>query len=280
MHKYLYLQILKNIMVKNLFYILFCSVLLFSCKARKVTDLDYMKNIENVAVENAMKNTSSTLQKGDQLVIIVSARDQDVVKPFNQNYSTSEIIQSLPPGGNIPASGQTSFVGPTYMIDEEGNIDFPVLGKLNTEGKTLMEFKEEMHDRISKFVIDPTINIRITNFKITILGEVNRPGEYTITNSKATLLNALGLAGDLTLYGKRDNVLIVRNVDGVISKDYINLQDASFINSPYFNMKQGDVIYVSANNTKEKTAKLDPNLPIYVSVAGIIVTILALVFKK
>lgn len=267
-------------MIKNLFYLLLAGLLFMSCKTNKVSELDYLKNIEDVATEQALKNPVSTLQKGDELVIIISARDQDVVKPFNKNYSSSEIVQPIAAGGNTPNVGQSIFTGPTYVVDEEGNIDFPVIGLINTQGKNLLAFKEELRNEISKYVINPTVNVRITNFKVTILGEVNRPGEYTITNGKTTILNALGLAGDLTAYGKRNDVLIVRNIDGEISKERIDLQDASFISSSFYNLKQGDVIYVSANNTKEKTARLDPNMPIYISVAGIVVTILALVFKK
>jgi polysaccharide export outer membrane protein len=183
-------------------------------------------------------------------------------------------------GGNTPNTGAQAISGPTYIVDSQGNIDFPVLGTINTTGKTILDFKNELNNKISKFVINPSINIKLVNFRVTILGEVNRQGEYIVTNGNATLLNALGLAGDLTIYGKRDNILVVRNVDGIITKERVNISDANFFNSPYFYLKQGDVIYVSANETREKTSRLDPNAGIYISVASIVVTILALVFKK
>ena len=267
-------------MNKNLVYIFFIGLLLVSCKTTTANKLDYMQNVEKVATEQAVKAQHSTIQKGDQLVILISAKDQDVVKPFNQNYASSQLIQPNLPGGNMPNNGTVSFSGPTYIVDPEGNIDFPVLGSLNTSSKTLLEFKEELQDQLSQYVKSPTVNIKLTNFQVTVLGEVNRQGEYNIPNGQGTILTALGLAGDTTMYGKRDDVLIVRTVDGVISKNRISLLDDNFINSPFYNLKQGDVIYVSANKTKEKASKLDPNTPIYVSVAGIIVTILALVFKK
>lgn len=252
-----------------------------SCTARdKGSDLNYMQNIEQIATEASVKNSVSTIQTGDQLVIAVSAKDLEVVKPFNQNYTSGEMIQNAQAGGNTPTAGQTTISGPTYVVDSEGNIDFPIIGRLSTTGKTIEEFRHELREQITRYIINPTVNIRLANYKVTVLGEVTRPGQYVIPDGSSTLLNALGLAGDLTMYGKRDDVLVVRSVNGEITKERINLTDASFINSPYYHLKQGDVIYISSNNTKEKTARLDPNAGLYIGVASIVVTILALVFKK
>lgn len=261
--------------------LIFTSYLLTSCKSRDAeSDLNYMQNIEQIATEASLRSSVTTIQPGDQLVILVSAKDLDVVKPFNQNYSSGEIVQNVQPGGNVPSAGQTVTAGPTYIVDSEGNIDFPVVGSLSTTGKTMEVFKQELRNRITRYIINPTVSIRLANYKVTVLGEVNRPGQYIIPDGQATILNALGLAGDLTMYGKRDDVLLVRSVNGEITKERINLLDANFINSPYFNLRQGDVIYISANKTKEKTARLDPNAGLYIGVASIVVTILALVFKK
>ena len=264
-------------MKKNLFIYILLITMLFSCKPQE--NFNYMKNIEDVAVNTSLQKSQNTIQVGDQLVIMVTAKDMDVVKPFNQNYSSSEVVQPNQPGGNTGmVASQTA--GPIYVVDDQGDIDFPVIGKINTVGKTTTELKDILRNKVAHYVINPTVSLRLTNFKITVLGEVNRQGDYTISNGNATLLNALGLAGDLTIYGKRDNILVVRNVDGIITKERVNISDANFFNSPYFYLKQGDVIYVSANETREKTSRLDPNAGIYISVASIVVTILALVFKK
>ena len=113
-----------------------------------------------------------------------------------------------------------------------------------------------------------------------ILGEVNRPGTYNIPEAETTLLGALGMAGDLTIYGNRNDILVLRNSDGTISKERIDLTKADFINSPFFYLKQNDVVIVSPNETKQKVSRLDPNAGIYISVASIVVTILALIFKN
>lgn len=252
---------------------------LFQKPTNGVSDLNYMQNIEKIAEEASVRSVRNTIQIGDHLQINVMAKDLDVVKPFNQNYSSGSILANPQPGGNFNAM-HTMPTAPTYVVNSNGEIDFPVLGKLNTTGKSVDEFQSSLRQKLSRYIINPSVSVKLSNYKVTILGDVARPGEYTIADGKATILSALGLAGDLTMYAKRDDVLVVRNIDGIISKERVNLLDASFVNSPYYNLKQGDVIYVSSNKTRERTSRLDPNMPIYISVASIIVTILALVIRR
>lgn len=267
-------------MKKKSFIIIFSFVLFFlsSCSSKK--KLDYLQNIESVALEASMKNAKSTIQPNDQLVIMVTAKDMDVVKPFNQNFSSGQILQYSLPSNNAPTQNQVSTSGPTYMVDSQGNIEFPVIGKINTENKTTEELRDILKKEISKYVLNPQVSVKNTNYKVTVLGEVNRPGTYTIPMAQTTVLEILGFAGDLTIYGNRTDVLVVRNIDGVMSKERIDLTKADFINSPFFYLKQNDVIIVSPNETKQKTSRLDPNTGIYISVASIVVTILALIFKN
>lgn len=253
-------------------------ILLSSCASKK--KLDYLQNIENVALQASMKNAKSTIQPNDQLVILVTAKDMDVVRPFNQNFSSGQILQYSTASNNMPTQNQTSTSGPTYIVDTQGNIEFPVIGKVNTENKTTEELRDILKKEISKYVLNPQVSVKNTNYKITVLGEVNRPGTYNIPEAQTTVLEVLGLAGDLTIYGNRDDILVLRNIDGTMTKERINLTKADFINSPYFYLKQNDVIIVSPNETKQKTSRLDPNTGIYISVASIVVTILALIFKN
>ena len=267
-------------MKKKSFIIIFSFVLFFlsSCTSKK--KLDYLQNIESVALEASMKNAKSTIQPNDHLVIMVTAKDMDVVKPFNQNFSSGQILQYSLPSNNAPAQSQTSASGPTYMVDSQGNIEFPVIGKINTENKTTEELRDILKKEISKYVVNPQVSVRNTNYKITVLGEVNRPGTYNIPDAQTTLLEVLGFAGDLSIYGNREDILVLRNIDGTMTKERIDLTKADFINSPFFYLKQNDVIIVSPNETKQKSSRLDPNAGIYISVASIVVTILALIFKK
>lgn len=267
-------------MKKSIFVLLInlVFILLNSCTSKK--KLDYLQNIESVALEASMKNAKSTIQPNDQLVIMVTAKDMDVVKPFNQNFSSGQILQYSSASNNLPTQNQVSTSGPTYMVDSQGNIEFPVIGKINTENKTTEELRDILKKEISKYVLNPQVSVKNTNYKVTVLGEVNRPGTYTIPMAQTTVLEILGFAGDLTIYGNRTDVLVVRNIDGVMSKERIDLTKADFINSPFFYLKQNDVIIVSPNETKQKSARLDPNAGIYISVASIVVTILALIFKN
>ena len=267
-------------MKKSIFVLLInlVFILLNSCTSKK--KLDYLQNIESVALEASMKNAKSTIQPNDQLVIMVTAKDMDVVKPFNQNFSSGQILQYSLPSNNAPAQSQTSASGPTYMVDSQGNIEFPVIGKINTENKTTEELRDILKKEISKYVLNPQVSVRNTNYKITVLGEVNRPGTYNIPDAQTTLLEVLGLAGDLSIYGNREDILVLRNIDGTMTKERIDLTKADFINSPFFYLKQNDVIIVSPNETKQKSSRLDPNAGIYISVASIVVTILALIFKN
>lgn len=249
-------------MNKNLF-ILFISVisLLSSCRtAERPNELNYMQNAEAIA-ESAAFSNPVTIQKGDELSIFVSAKNMEVVRPFNQNY------YNIQTPANVAASEEEK----TYLVNSEGDIDFPVIGKIRAAGKSLEAFKDDITSKITMYVKEPTVTVRLANFRVTVLGEVNRPGQYKMSDEQTTLLNAIGLAGDLTVYGKRDNILLIRNNDGKLSKEVINLLDTSFINSPYYQLRQGDVIYVSSNATKEKISRQDPNTNLYLAIAGTVI---------
>lgn len=254
------------------------SFLVISCKTKNVeSKYNYLQNAEAIATEASLKSTGSTIQKGDQLYILVTAKNMEVVKPFNQNYYSSQ--NSISPGANTNNNTGEK----TYLVNSEGYIDFPTLGNIPTSNQTLEDLKIELTSQISRYVKDPTVTVRLANFKVTVLGEVARPNQYVLSDINPTLLNALGIAGDLTMYGKRDDILVVRNIDGEISKERINLMDASFIKSPFYYLKQGDVIYVSATETREKTARQDPNTNIYIAVAGTIIGLAGIfitIFKK
>lgn len=267
-------------MKNNILLLAIFSLLLMSCKTRN--DIAYMQNIEQIASEASRKNAQSTIQPDDQLLIYVTAKDMSVTAPFNQSISTnaadSQVAYSQP-SSNMPSSGQTSLSGVAYTVYSDGYIDFPVLGKIETTGKTIETFKDELTAKLRRYIHNPTVSVRYGNYRVTVLGEVNKPGEYLIPSGKTTLLNVLGLAGDLTIYGQRHNVLVVRDNDGVRTQEYVNLSDASFMNSPYYYLKQNDVVYVTPNNTKKTSAAFGQQTGVYISVASVLVTILALIIK-
>lgn len=242
-----------------------------SCTPRQ--EINYMQDIESVALDNSIKNSRSTLQPGDKLIITVTAKDMDVVKPFNQTYSSSATITqySNPSSNNLPQ--QLPVSGPTYIVDTDGNITFPQIGTVSTKNEDVETMKAKLTNLISQYVKNPDVDLKLINFKVAVLGEVTRPGTYVIPDGSTTLFGALGLAGDLTVYGVRTNVLVVRNVDGKITKERIDLTSAQFINSPYYYLKQNDMIYVQPNANREKAARIDPNTGLYISVASVIASL-------
>lgn len=243
----------------------------FSCTPRQ--DINYMQDIENVTLDNSIKNSRTTLQPGDQLIISVTAKDLDVVKPFNQSYSSSsEVVRySNPSSNSVPQPSPV--VGQTYIVDTDYNIVFPQIGKVNTKDENIESLRSKLTDLVGEYVKNPVIDARLINFKVSVMGEVARPGVYVVPEGNATVLAALGLAGDLTTYGIRNNVLLIRTVDGQMTHHRINLNSAQFINSPLYYLKQNDVIYIQPNANREKAARVDPNTGLYISVASVIASL-------
>ncbi|VXC55709.1 Polysaccharide export outer membrane protein [Chryseobacterium sp. 8AT] len=267
----IFVKKLPEMILKKYFIYGILSLTIFSCAPRQ--EINYMQDIENLALDNSIKNSRSTLQPGDQLIITVTAKDMDVVKPFNQSYSSSSTITqySVPSSNNLPQ--QIPVSGSTYIVDTDGNIMFPQIGSVSTKNENLETMRSKLTGLISEYVKNPVVDIKLTNFKVSVLGEVTRPGQYIIPDGSTTLLGALGLAGDLTPFGIRTNVLIVRNVDGQITKERVDLTSAQFINSPYYYLKQNDMVYVQPNANREKAARVDPNTGLYISVASVIASL-------
>ncbi|WP_292009154.1 polysaccharide biosynthesis/export family protein [Chryseobacterium sp.] len=247
------------------------SLLLFSCTAKQ--EINYMKDIDSMVLDNSIKNSRSNIQPGDQLIITVSAKDMDVVKPFNQTYSSGATVTQY----SVPSSNnqvqQLPVSGPTYIVDTDGVIIFPQIGQISTKDENIETLRAKLTGLLREYVKDPIVDVKLINFKVSLLGEVTKPGTYVIPDGSTTLLGALGLAGDLTPYGIRTNVLVVRNIDGQISKERVDLTSANFINSPYYYLKQNDVVYIQPNTNREKSARLDPNTGLYISIASVIASL-------
>ena len=257
--------------LKKYFIYAVLSLAIFSCAPRQ--EINYMQDIESLALDNSIKNSRSTLQPGDQLIITVTAKDMDVVKPFNQSYSSSSTITqySVPSSNNLVQQMPVS--GSTYIVDTDGNIMFPQIGVVSARNENLETMRTKLTNLISEYVKNPVVDIKLVNFKVSVLGEVTKPGTYVIPDGNTTLLGALGLAGDLTPFGIRTNILIVRNIDGQIMKERVDLTSAKFINSPFYYLKQNDIVYVQPNANREKSARVDPNTGLYISIASVIASL-------
>lgn len=238
---------------------LFLGILLsVSCASRK--DIVYFQDTGNFETL-VNENTFVPKFKVDDLVsIYVSSLNPEASAPFNLFRGAA--------GGD----SQQQLEQVDYLIDQEGEIDFPVIGKLKIVGLSPDELRKLLQERLSDYLKDPIINIRLRNFTITVLGEVGQPGTYPVLGEQITILEALGLAGDLTIRGVRDNVLVVRDFNGTKVYTRIDLTSKEMVKSPVYYLTQNDVVYVEPNNSGIKETSLDARLPIYVSLISALIT--------
>jgi polysaccharide export outer membrane protein len=249
---------------------LFVFFLFFSCASKK--DIVYYQNIDGL---NRPENNSSyevKIQPDDLLMIIVSAEDPEIAIPFNLTSVT------LPNTTNLLATtGQQTIQ--SYLVDRNGNIEFPVLGKIQVGGLSRTEVLQSLKEKIGVYIKNPIINLRIMNFKVSLQGEINMPGTYSVASERITLIEALSMGKDLSIYGRRDNVLVIREINGVKSYNRVDITKADFINSPFYYLAQNDVIYVEPNKTKINAAAVGPNTSVIISAVSILISLSVLIFK-
>ncbi|PPK87534.1 polysaccharide export outer membrane protein [Neolewinella xylanilytica] len=212
-----------------------------------------LRNFQEVPVtanktEQIDNKVELQIQPKDLLRIDVESVNPEAAMPFNQTTQMASASQ---------ASSQNIQLFQGYLVDEDGYIDLPLLGRIEAAGQTLESLQFLIRGRLREYLRDPVVNVRFLNFKVTILGEVFAPGVITMPNSRVTILEALGMAGDLTDYANRDNILVVREEAGVRSYQRISLQDDSIFNSEYYYLKQNDVIYVDPIRARTATVS-DP----------------------
>lgn len=252
--------------VKNTILVLLVVLSLSSCASRQ--DIVYFQDEPiSAATENQNANFELTFKTDDLLTIVVSAQDPLVAQPFNlQATSTTTTV--------IDADGDLKMQ--TYLIDSNGNIEFPVLGTLKLAGLTRSEANNMLKQKLTEYIVNPIVNIRLANFTVTVLGEVLRPGTYTIQDERISLTEALGLAGDLTIYGRRDNVLLIREIDGQKRYHKFDLTSINTVNSPNYYLTQNDVLYVEPNNAKVRSSSYNQNNGVIISAVGTLATIIAI----
>lgn len=230
--------------------------ILASCASKK--DVVYFQNSSNFETL-VDENTFSPKFKVDDLVSIhVSTLNPEASEPFNLYRGSQE-------GGIRPEQVD-------YLVDKDGEIDFPVIGKLKIAGLSPEEVRVLLREKLGDYLKDPIINIRLKNFSVTILGEVRKPGTYSVQGERITLLEAIGLAGDLTIKGKRDNVMVIRDFDGTKVYSKVNLTDKGVLGSPVYYLTQNDVVYVEPNQSAVTASTLDNRAGIYVSIASTLIT--------
>lgn len=237
------------------FPLLLLSVYLLSACAhtRNVVYFRDLSDSTSLLIKDSITHFEATIQPGDILDIYVSSMSQEASAIFNLGNVSPGAASSL-----SPAAGQGTIVtgdaGSTmrgFKVDAGGTIDYPVLGKLQVSGYTTSRLRDTLKARLdSNYLKEAVVNVRFLNFKITVLGEVSHPASYVISGERATLLDALGMAGDLTLFGKRDNILVIREENGRREFARLDLTNSKVFNSPFYFLRQNDVVYVAPTHAR------------------------------
>jgi len=250
-------------MNKNYFYLIVCLIL-SSCASNK--KIVYFQGAGGVVDDSEVQEAK--IQPNDNLLIQVSSAKVEVSDIFN-SVNMNET-------GN---STQESLALRGYIVDKDGYINFPILGPVKLGGLTKNEAIQLLQNKVSEYVVNSTVNIRFLNFRVTVLGEVNKPGVYTVTNEVISLPEALGLAGDMTIQGRRNNVLICREIGGKKEFYRIDMTSSEVFKSPCYFLQQNDIVYVQPNKAKSSGAGYNQTWPVWTSVFSAIITIIAIVSR-
>ena len=266
--------------LKNLFLLFIFSVVLSSCGVSK-SEIVYFQGLKFQNIENTGSINSTEIPKNlsikanDLLSITVSALEQAAAAPFNltilgtQSGLAASEIQFNPNQQALQ----------NYLVDSEGNIEFPILGTVPVAGLSRQELQSVLKIKISEYVQDPIVNVRILNFQISVLGEVKNPGTYDVRDEYLTLPQALGLAGDLTIFGERQNVLVIRQAENNTKQyKYLDLTDSNTLSSPFYMLRQNDVIYVEPKSNYLR-ASYTRNSQVYISILSALISLTILITR-
>lgn len=211
----------------------------------------YLQDVDPLKQQMIDEVYEVKIHKDDLLAILVNSKNPELALPFNMPLVTYQL--------GSQSSGQQRVIG--YLVDSDGNVDFPILGKIHAAGMTRKELTNYVKQRLidEDLIKDPIVTVQFLNFKISVMGEVSRPGSFDISSDRITLLEALSKAGDLTIYGRRDRVAVIREVDGTRTILYHDLRSSEIFKSPCYYLQQNDIVYVEPNKTKTAQSRINQN---------------------
>ena len=244
-------------------------VLCTSCASSK--KVVYLQDVVPLKQQVIEQKYEVYIHNDDLLAIMVNSKNPELALPFNMPMVTYQLgSQSAP---------QQRVLG--YLVDTNGDIDFPILGKLHVAGLTRLQLTDLIKQRLIEedLIKDPIVTVQFLNFKVAVMGEVNRPGSFNISGDRITLLEALSMAGDLTIYGRRDRVAVIREKDGKRTILFHDLRSADIFNSPCYYLQQNDIVYVEPNKSKAGQSEINQNksVGVWLSAASILVSIASLI---
>ena len=259
-------------MKKVLFPLLIATMILSSCGSPK--NVAYLQNSDYIDFNRSEYLYDARIMPKDVLTITVSTVNPEAVAPYNlivRNTLTSTSSTIGTSNGSLQ----------TYLVSNNGTIEFPVLGTLEVGGLSKTQCEQMIHDKLRPYLNaaeNPVVTVRMSNYKISVLGEVARPGMFTIGNEKINILEALAQAGDLTIYGVRDNVKLIReNANGKKEIHTLNLNDANIISSPYYYLQQNDIVYVEPNKVKAQNSTVGQTTTLWISATSILISLASLI---
>ena len=258
--------------IKSFIILVFCTLFIVSCTSYK--NVPYLQNPEVVnSYQEMLPMYDAKIMPKDLLTITVNTSDPEAAAPFNLT------VQSP-----INVNRSTLTTQPTlqqYLVSNDGSIDFPVLGRLQVGGLTKNEAENMIREKLGDYLREtPIVTVRMSNYKIAVLGEVARPGMFTVSNEKVNIFEALAMAGDLTVWGMRDNVKLIRE-DAAGKREIIelNLNNAEIVTCPYYYLQQNDILYVSPNKTKAKNSDIGQSTSLWFSATSILVSVVSLLYN-
>lgn len=229
----------------------YCVLFLFlfsSCNALRTRNVTYFSDLpkDPVITEHIVKDRGPVIKSEDILSISVTNLNTESNLLFNRGI----ITEPGSGGGQVGLQGGSNEPTQGYLVDDNGFIDFPVLGRIKVSGLTRQELTDKLATDLQEYLQEPIVKVRFLNFRVTVLGEVNSPSTITAPDDKLNVIEALGYVGDMTIYGKREDVLIIREENGVRTMARLNLNNRDTMHSPFFNLHQNDVIYVEPDKAK------------------------------
>ena len=246
---------------------------LYSCNVQK--KIVYFQDAAQHEIVQMAENYEVRIKANDRLKIIVSSKNPELASPFNSSSSYNSLASSdkaYTSSTNGDLSIQTRTVRP------DGMLEMPIIGGVECQGKTRAELANEIARLIREgnYIPDPSVNVQFVDMKITVMGEVTRPGQYDISRDEVTLLDALAMAGDMTIYGERDSVAVIRKVDGKSVVSYLDLRTKEAIASPFYHLQPNDVVYVKPNRYKAANAEINQNRSCMISIVSTLVSVATL----
>ena len=246
---------------------LVCVAVLFTgCRSSK--KIVYLQDVVPLKQQEIEQKYEVFIHNDDLLSIMVNSKNPELALPFNMPLVSYQL------GSESPGVQRV-------LVDVNGNIDFPILGKLHVAGLTRLQLTEMIKERLisEDLIKDPIVTVQFLNYKISVMGEVSRPGSFNISSDRVTLLEALSMAGDLTIYGRRDRVAVIREKDGKRTILFHDLRSSDIFNSPCYYLQQNDIVYVEPNKVKAEQSGINQNksVGVWLSAASILVSIASLV---